>query len=75
MSDLVPVLQSSLTCPVCGAVTLEVMPVNACVVFYECADCRAYLRPKSGDCCVFCSYGTVPCPPIQMGGSKGACCG
>jgi hypothetical protein len=23
------------------------------------------LRPKAGDCCVFCSYGTVPCPPVQ----------
>jgi hypothetical protein len=23
------------------------------------------LRPKAGDCCVFCSYGSVPCPPIQ----------
>jgi hypothetical protein len=20
-------------------------------------------KPKSGDCCVFCSYATVPCPP------------
>nr|WP_283817643.1 GDCCVxC domain-containing (seleno)protein [Bradyrhizobium diazoefficiens] len=27
--------------------------------------------PKSGDCCVFCSYGTVPCPPKQ---SEGSCC-
>ena len=25
----------------------------------------AHLRPRSGDCCVFCSYGTVKCPPIQ----------
>ena len=22
---------------------------------------------KPGDCCVFCSYGSVPCPPIQAG--------
>ncbi|WP_339879956.1 GDCCVxC domain-containing (seleno)protein, partial [uncultured Algoriphagus sp.] len=22
-------------------------------------------KPKKGDCCVYCSYGTVPCPPIQ----------
>src|SRR6266508_2365705 len=21
------------------------------------------VKPKLGDCCVFCSYGTVPCPP------------
>ena len=24
-----------------------------------------------GDCCVFCSYGSVPCPPIQQ---NGKCC-
>jgi hypothetical protein len=23
------------------------------------------LRPKPGDCCVFCSYGSVKCPPQQ----------
>ena len=29
------------------------------------------LKPLKGDCCVFCSYGTVKCPPIQQGQS---CC-
>jgi PAS domain S-box-containing protein len=37
----------------------------------ECAGCGALLRPKPGDCCVFCSYGSVPCPPIQANPS---CC-
>jgi hypothetical protein len=23
------------------------------------------LKPKQGDCCVYCSYGTVKCPPMQ----------
>jgi hypothetical protein len=23
------------------------------------------LRPAEGDCCVFCTYADVPCPPIQ----------
>jgi hypothetical protein len=27
--------------------------------------CGAMLRPKEADCCVFCSFGSVPCPPIQ----------
>ncbi|MDY0329290.1 MAG: GDCCVxC domain-containing (seleno)protein [Thiomonas sp.] len=27
--------------------------------------CGAELRPLPGDCCVFCSYGSVPCPPVQ----------
>ncbi|HEY5608162.1 MAG TPA: GDCCVxC domain-containing (seleno)protein, partial [Alphaproteobacteria bacterium] len=25
---------------------------------------------KPGDCCVFCSYGSVPCPPMQAGGCR-----
>ena len=53
------------------------MPTDACLFFHECAGCHALLRPKAGDCCVFCSYGSVPCPPIQTGGAYGdaACCG
>jgi hypothetical protein len=39
------------------------MPTNACLFFYDCLACDAKLRPKLGDCCVFCSYGSVPCPP------------
>lgn len=41
------------------------MPMDACQFFYDCAGCGTVLRPKAGDCCVFCSYGSVPCPPIQ----------
>lgn len=62
------------------------MPTDACVFFHECAACRSLLRPKAGDCCVFCSFGSVPCPPIQAGracgdvprdapgANDGACC-
>ncbi|HQU19657.1 MAG TPA: GDCCVxC domain-containing (seleno)protein [Fimbriimonadaceae bacterium] len=28
---------------------------------FECVACGAVSRPLSGDCCVFCSYGDVPC--------------
>jgi hypothetical protein len=45
------------------------MPSNACQFFYDCARCGIRLKPKPGDCCVFCSYGTVPCPPMQNGKS------
>ncbi|MDZ7904804.1 MAG: GDCCVxC domain-containing (seleno)protein [Cypionkella sp.] len=48
------------------------MPTDACQWFYQCGNCGAVLKPKQGDCCVYCSYGTVPCPPIQAGSS---CCG
>ncbi|HJR36542.1 MAG TPA: GDCCVxC domain-containing (seleno)protein [Gemmatimonadales bacterium] len=54
---------STLTCPHCGTKTPERMPANACVYFWPCPACRTMLRPRAGDCCVFCSYGTEPCPP------------
>jgi hypothetical protein len=40
------------------------MTVDACLYFYECESCKTLLRPKSGHC-VFCSYGSMACPPIQ----------
>jgi hypothetical protein len=63
---------SELTCPKCGHVSRETMPTDACIYFYDCAGCGAVLKPKPGDCCVFCSYGSVPCPPIQ---ANSLCCG
>ncbi|MBZ0133965.1 MAG: hypothetical protein M9884_05360 [Rhodocyclaceae bacterium] len=69
-----PILESVITCPECGHARTEVMPTDACQWFYECVNCRTVLRPKKGDCCVFCSYGTVPCPPIQLHGRNGDCC-
>ncbi len=65
------ILQSVITCPVCGQKTEETMPVDACQFFYECKACKTRLKPLEGDCCVFCSYGTVKCPPIQ---SNKSCC-
>ncbi|MHA1114363.1 MAG: GDCCVxC domain-containing (seleno)protein [Alphaproteobacteria bacterium] len=65
-------LESVLTCPHCGVRETLAMPTDACLYFHECAGCGALLKPKTGDCCVFCSYGTVPCPPIQL---DGGCCG
>ncbi|CAN5525427.1 hypothetical protein BH18VER2_BH18VER2_10950 [soil metagenome] len=62
-----PVLESVITCPSCGHRTEETMPTNACLFFYDCNRCNTRLKPKPGDCCVFCSYGSVPCPPIQIG--------
>jgi hypothetical protein len=66
------VLTSVITCPACGHAAAETMPTDACQWFYDCRGCGTVLRPKPGDCCVFCSYGTVPCPPVQLGDG---CCG
>lgn len=65
------ILESEITCPNCGHSKIEKMPTEACQFFYTCEKCNEILRPKDGDCCVFCSYGSVPCPPIQKNSS---CC-
>ncbi|MDB4558680.1 hypothetical protein N9Z87_00380 [Amylibacter sp.] len=65
-------LNSVIKCPECDHESSEQMPTDACQWFYDCSGCGAVLKPKAGDCCVYCSYGTVPCPPIQQGD---ACCG
>jgi transcription elongation factor Elf1 len=65
MSEIAPVLESTLTCPHCGRASIETMPADACLFFWDCPGCGARLKPTSGDCCVFCSYGSVPCPPVQ----------
>ncbi|WP_084226872.1 GDCCVxC domain-containing (seleno)protein [Nitrosospira sp. NpAV] len=67
-----PILESVLTCPHCGYAKPEIMPTHACQFYYECSSCKVLLRPHPGDCCVFCSFGTVKCPPVQM---QSDCCG
>jgi hypothetical protein len=69
--------QSTITCPKCGHQQTETMPTDSCQFFYDCKGCAEVLRPKQGDCCVFCSYGTVPCPPVQEAKARGEqppCC-
>lgn len=71
------IFQSIITCPNCGYKKEETMPTDACSWFYECENCKTILKPLEGDCCVYCSYGSVPCPPIQESGKcgdKNCCC-
>ncbi|HYP69142.1 MAG TPA: GDCCVxC domain-containing (seleno)protein [Thiobacillaceae bacterium] len=72
--DFSPTLQSTLTCPQCGAASTCTMPVDACQVLLKCPVCKALLEPKPGDCCVFCSYGDVPCPPVQLNRRTSCAC-
>ncbi|RKZ35292.1 MAG: hypothetical protein DRQ37_06750 [Gammaproteobacteria bacterium] len=58
-------LRSTITCPNCEHQHDEEMPTDSCVYFFECPNCKALLCPEGEDCCVFCSYGSVACPPIQ----------
>jgi hypothetical protein len=57
---------SKIKCPHCGFEKEEVTPTDACVHFYECSSCGKISKPKEGDCCVFCSYGNIKCPPKQL---------
>ncbi|MEJ1337540.1 MAG: GDCCVxC domain-containing (seleno)protein [Candidatus Sedimenticola sp. (ex Thyasira tokunagai)] len=66
------ILESTIRCPKCGHEEKERMPEDACQYFYECKGCGVLLRPLKGDCCVFCSFADVPCPPIQQ---EKDCCG
>ncbi len=68
-------LKTVLSCPECGYKKEEVMPTDACQYFYKCESCGKMLKPLPGDCCVFCSYGTVPCPPVQKGDDASCCSG
>ena len=67
------VLESTVTCPECGHRKSETMPVNACQWLYECTQCHALVKPRPGDCCVFCSYGSTRCPPRQASGGMTCC--
>src|SRR6188508_3261064 len=64
--------QGRITCPHCGHVSVETMPINACLYFFECSGCSTLLRPNAGDCCVFCSFGDALCPP--RAGQLATCC-
>jgi hypothetical protein len=66
------ILESTIICPDCGHAALETMPTDACQFFYDCNGCGTRLKPRQGDCCVYCSYGSMPCPPVQEAGR--ACC-
>jgi hypothetical protein len=65
--------KTEITCPNCGYKKTEVMPEGACQFFYECESCKTVLKPEKGDCCIFCSYGSEACPPIQQKEDNSSC--
>ncbi|WP_447970702.1 GDCCVxC domain-containing (seleno)protein [Nitrospira sp. M1] len=66
MSESRPIaLESILTCPHCATQKTESMTPDACQIYYTCTGCHAMLKTNQGDCCVFCSFGSIPCPSIQ----------
>ena len=57
---------STIVCPACGHRESETMREGVYQYFYKCKGCGKVVKPMKGDCCVFCSYGDVPCPATQM---------
>ncbi|MCE3225607.1 MAG: hypothetical protein K0S32_158 [Bacteroidetes bacterium] len=57
--------QTEITCPECKFKKTETLPTEICQLVYTCSNCNKELKPKEGDCCVFCSYGTHKCPSKQ----------
>jgi len=55
----------TISCPTCGHAARETMPTDRFVFFYQCLGCGVILKPKPGDCCVFCSFGDRSCPLRQ----------
>lgn len=62
---------STITCPSCEYESTQIMASDACLYFWQCPNCSKILKPRSGDCCVYCSYGSVPCPPFQSNECSG----
>ncbi|PTN12713.1 GDCCVxC domain-containing (seleno)protein [Nitrosomonas aestuarii] len=67
------VLKSEIKCPECGYRKVETMPTEFYLWRYECARCHMLLQPLQAECCIFCSYGSIPCPPIQLSNEKDGC--
>jgi len=59
------VLECSVTCPSCGSVLATTMSQSETVRRLSCRACGEAMVPEPGDCCVFCSHGSVPCPGTQ----------
>jgi len=60
------ILESIITCPYCKYEKKEIMREDSCAYFYLCTKCHKLLKAKGQDCCVFCSYGNIPCPSKQQ---------
>jgi len=50
-----------ITCPECRHKQEMKIPVNSCVPFYKCDNCKKIISAKKS-CCVFCDYGDKKCP-------------
>ena len=57
--------KSTIVCPYCGFQKEETLPITYCLLIWKCPSCNKVVQPKKNDCCVFCSYGSIPCTSKQ----------
>ena len=62
--------ESTVQCPKCGFRSTERMPTDYSLVRYECKNCGYIMTPRKGTCCIFCSFGDVKCPSMQLSESR-----
>jgi hypothetical protein len=58
--------QSVITCVMCGHAEQFTMPRYAVRTLYRCGGCGTVYTTGRGECCIYCSYGSTPCPSAQL---------
>jgi hypothetical protein len=61
-----PSINSVITCPHCEASELLQIPAGSSQRFYRCQACDGILKIQSGDCCIFCSFGSIGCTSSEQ---------
>jgi hypothetical protein len=57
---------SKVRCLNCGRREKVRMPLYASQIYYQCNFCKTIHKTLEGVCCIFCSYGSVPCTKMQL---------
>lgn len=57
--------KTRITCRNCGATEDITMHSSLPERSFTCKKCTTVLLAHSDECCVYCSYGSVQCPPVQ----------
>ncbi|WP_371743194.1 GDCCVxC domain-containing (seleno)protein [Polynucleobacter sp. MWH-UH35A] len=65
MNQVINHPQSIVTCPYCQASEIMSSEEGA-QHLYRCRSCSAILKPKSGDCCILCSFGNRDCSSSEQ---------
>lgn len=59
-------LKTTIKCPVCKYKKELTMIEGVRLMTYDCPECKARLKTKSSECCIFCVYCSVPCTAAQQ---------